>query len=60
VTFLEETFSAATAPPAHRLHQRAARGVLKALLPEQGTDIKGTMRSREDLLTACGLGTRTK
>src|SRR5262249_55289052 len=46
VTFLEETFSAATAPPEHRLHQEAARAVLKALLPEQGTDLKGTMRSR--------------
>ena len=32
VTFLEETFSAATAPPEHRYHQKAARGVLKALL----------------------------
>src|SRR5207245_430373 len=34
VTFLEETFSAQTAPPTHRLHQHAARAVLKALLPE--------------------------
>ncbi len=32
VTFLEETFSAATAPPEHRYHQKAARAVLKALL----------------------------
>src|SRR5262249_35007022 len=45
VTFLEETFSAATAPPEHRYHQKAARAVLKALLPESGTDIKGSMRS---------------
>ena len=45
--FLEETFSAATAPPEHRLHQKAARAVLKALLPESGTDIKGHMRLRE-------------
>ncbi len=44
-TFLEETFSAATAPPEHRYHQKAARAVLKALLPESGTDIKGHMRS---------------
>jgi serine/threonine protein kinase/formylglycine-generating enzyme required for sulfatase activity len=34
VTFLEEAFSAATAPPEHRYHQKAARAVLKALLPE--------------------------
>jgi formylglycine-generating enzyme required for sulfatase activity/serine/threonine protein kinase len=58
VTFLEETFSAATAPPLHRYHQRAARGLLKALLPEQGTDIKGHMRSREALQQASGYGQR--
>jgi eukaryotic-like serine/threonine-protein kinase len=46
LTFLEETFSASTAPPEHRLHQKAAQAVLKALLPESGTDIKGQMRSR--------------
>jgi serine/threonine protein kinase/formylglycine-generating enzyme required for sulfatase activity len=53
-TFLEETFSASTAPPAHRLHQKAARAVLKALLPESGSDIKGHMRSEEELRTASG------
>ena len=31
--------------PKHRLHQKAAQAVLKALLPETGTDIKGQMRS---------------
>jgi serine/threonine protein kinase/formylglycine-generating enzyme required for sulfatase activity len=54
VTFLEETFSAATAPPEHRYHQKAARRVLKALLPEWGTDIKGHMRSHAELLAASG------
>jgi serine/threonine protein kinase/formylglycine-generating enzyme required for sulfatase activity len=54
VTFLEETFSAAGAPPEHRFHQKAARAVLKALLPESGTDIKGTMRSHAELLAASG------
>ncbi len=54
VTFLEETFSATTAPPEHRLHQKAAQAVLKALLPESGTDIKGQMRSRQELLEASG------
>jgi serine/threonine protein kinase/formylglycine-generating enzyme required for sulfatase activity len=52
VAFLEETFGAATAPPEHRYHQRAARGALKALLPESGTDIKGHMRSYAELLAA--------
>jgi formylglycine-generating enzyme required for sulfatase activity len=58
VTFLEETFAAATAPPPHRLHQRAAQAVLKALLPETGTDIKGHMRSRQQLLDASGYADR--
>ena len=57
VTFLEETFSASTAPPEHRLHQKAAQAVLKALLPETGTDIKGQMRSRQELLEASGYAT---
>jgi serine/threonine protein kinase/formylglycine-generating enzyme required for sulfatase activity len=58
VQFLEETFYAPTAPPGHRLHQKAARAVLKALLPEHGTDIRGQMRSREDLLAASGYAQR--
>jgi serine/threonine protein kinase len=53
-TFLEETLCATTAPPEHRLHQRAAQAVLKALLPETGTDIRGQMRSRRELLQASG------
>ncbi len=52
VTFLEETFSASTAPPEHRYHQKAAREVLKALLPQSVADIKGNMRSYEELLDA--------
>jgi tetratricopeptide (TPR) repeat protein len=52
LTFLEETFSAATAPPEHRLHQSAARAVLKALLPDTGTDIRGHVRSYAELLAA--------
>jgi serine/threonine protein kinase/formylglycine-generating enzyme required for sulfatase activity len=54
VTFLEETFASPHAPPQHRLHQNAARAVLKALLPETGSDIKGQMRSQQKLLEASG------
>src|SRR5262249_26780125 len=54
MTFLEETFSAVTAPPEHRLHQKAARAVLRILLPEQGTDIRGHMHSHAELLEASG------
>ena len=60
LTFLEETFSASTAPPEHRLHQKAAQSVLKALLPESGTDIKGEMRSRQELLEASGYANRPR
>src|SRR5439155_17767895 len=58
VTFLEETFSAATAPPPHRLRQQAARAVLKALLPEPGADLKGHMRSQRELQEAAGYAGR--
>jgi serine/threonine protein kinase/formylglycine-generating enzyme required for sulfatase activity len=60
VAFLEETFSANTAPPEHRYRQKAARAVLKSLLPESGTDIKGHMRSREELLEASGYASRPR
>jgi len=60
VTFLDETFTASTAPPQHRLHQKAAQAVLKALLPEAGTDIKGHMRSQQELLEASGYTSRPK
>ncbi len=60
LTFLEETLSASTAPPEHRLHQKAAQSILKALLPESGTDIKGQMRSRQELLEASEYETRPR
>ena len=60
ITFLEETFSAATAPPEHRYHQKAARADLKVLLPETGSDIKGHMRSYAELLEASGYGSRPR
>ena len=58
VSFLEETFSSAVADRKNRLHQNAARAVLKALLPEQGSDIKGNMRSYDELLEASGYAQR--
>jgi formylglycine-generating enzyme required for sulfatase activity/predicted Ser/Thr protein kinase len=58
--FLEETFSGATAPPAHKVHQKAARAVLTALLPESGSHIKGNMRSYDQLLAASGYADRPR
>jgi formylglycine-generating enzyme required for sulfatase activity len=60
VTFLEETFAAATAPPQHRWHQKAAQAVLKALLPDSGTDLKGHLRSQQELLAASGYAARPR
>ena len=47
-------------PSRASLHQKAAQAVLKALLPETGTDIKGQMRSRQELLEASGYANRPR
>src|SRR5262249_13518235 len=60
VAFLEQTFESARASPKHRLHRRAANAVLKALLPEGGSDIRGHMRSQAHLLEASGYTARPK
>ncbi len=54
VAFLESTFGADHAPPEHRYHKPAALAVLRDLLPQPGVDIKGHMRSRDELLAASG------
>lgn len=59
VAFLEDTFHARRNPK-HRLHQGAARAVLKVLLPETGADIKGHMRSYGELLQASGYQNRPR
>jgi formylglycine-generating enzyme required for sulfatase activity len=58
VTFLEETFSSPRSSPNHRFHQKAAQAALKALLPESNADIKGRMRSIEELRGLSGYGDR--
>ncbi len=59
VRFLEETFCGSSAHPEHRLHQGAARAVLRALLPDSSTDLKGAQRSGQDLLEVAGYSRRT-
>jgi hypothetical protein len=59
-TFLEETFGASTASLEHRHHQRAAQAVLKALLPERGTDIGGHLRTRQELQQVSGYADRPR
>jgi serine/threonine protein kinase/formylglycine-generating enzyme required for sulfatase activity len=59
-TFLEETFSSPQANSRYRLHQKAAQGLLKALLPDSGTEIKGRLRSEAELQEASGCTGRTE
>ncbi len=54
VTFLEEMFGSRHAPIQHRQHQEAVRGLLSAMLPATGTDIKGSMQSAASLQKAAG------
>jgi formylglycine-generating enzyme required for sulfatase activity len=56
--FLEQTFSARTAPPAHRQHQRAAQAVLAALLPDPSSNLKGRLRPASLLREAAGYADR--
>ena len=51
--FLDEAFGA-SATPARRIHERAARAVLQALLPDGTTAIKGHSRSRAELQELAG------
>jgi eukaryotic-like serine/threonine-protein kinase len=56
--FLEESLDGTVANPEHRLHAQAARLVLRALLPYGAADIKGHMRSYQELLEASGYARR--
>ena len=58
ISFLEETFVSSRADARHRAHQLAVRRVLRCLLPDLGTDIKGAMCSEEELLEASGYANR--
>ena len=59
--FLEETFAARTASPPHRMHQEAARAVLKSLLwLWNGHQGRAPCGSRDDLLAASGYGRRPR
>ena len=58
VAFLEETFCSSYADPSHRLHQEAAQLVLRALLPETGTEIKRPSRPQQELLIVSSYASR--
>jgi serine/threonine protein kinase len=54
VSFLHETFNASNSPPVHRRHRAAIRAVLESLLPDAGLDIKGRMKSYDELKAVSG------
>lgn len=58
--FLEECFSNVHAPASHRVHEQAVRKVLRQLLPEQGGNLKGNMRTEVELMTASGYANEPK
>ena len=60
VTFLEENFISDNAPADYRIHQKAAFAILCELLPQPGTNLKGHMRSYDELLAASGYIERPK
>lgn len=50
VNFLEDKLGSHATNPKYRRHQHAARRLLADLLPPLGTNIKGHLRSRDELL----------
>ena len=52
--FLEEAFSSAHAPASQRSHEEAVRKVLRQLLPDQGGELKGKMKTEAELRDASG------
>ena len=55
VTYLEQVFASPLAAPNHRRYRKAAEGVLRALLPEAGVELKGRGRTQHELRQASGL-----
>ncbi|QDV47896.1 Serine/threonine-protein kinase PknB [Stieleria neptunia] len=54
VRFLDETFDNERSPRRIRLFAEGAEHVLRALLPESGSSIKGAVRSEQELMEATG------
>ncbi|MCH5372555.1 MAG: serine/threonine protein kinase, partial [Planctomycetes bacterium] len=58
VRFLDDSLDSKRGPARYRPHAAAAERLLKCLLPDVGSDIKGHMRSQTELLAATGYGNR--
>ena len=57
-TFLESTFGTESRSKKYQLQKTAAQAVLSELLPETGTDIRGSMKPEADLRRAANLENR--
>ncbi|MCC9599167.1 protein kinase [Stieleria sp. JC731] len=53
IKFLDESFGE-TAPADRQVHMKAIKGILAAMLPETGSDIKGATKSEHELLELSG------
>ncbi len=60
VVFLDENFVSESAPAEYRVHQKAAYATLGELLPRPGANLKGHMKSYDELLEASGYAERPK
>ena len=58
IMYFEENFSSGSAPPQHRLHLKAVRSVLAAMLPEYGSNLKGHVCSAAQLRELSGYADR--
>ncbi len=56
VRFLEDTFDSELAQRRHSIHAEGAARLLRRLLPESVSRIKGGLHSEQDLMEACGYG----
>lgn len=60
VMFLDENFASENAPASYRVHLNAVYETLGALLPQPGANLKGHMKSREELIEASGYADQPK
>ena len=54
LAFLEESFDSSSAPPAYRMHRKAAQAVLQRLLPIPTSVLRGGLRTARDLRAVSG------
>jgi Domain of unknown function (DUF4145)/Sulfatase-modifying factor enzyme 1/AAA domain/Bacterial tandem repeat domain 1 len=60
VAFLEDTFNSPESHPEHKRHVDGAKRLLAALVPDHGSDIKGSMRAAKELQKIAGYAGRDR